>query len=400
MRHAHPPSSIGSMRAILICPSADLKEKFTEAVAQHPSVSITKVLETYPSRENLRQVICASVPEIVFLDIEDAPAAEVVARQLEKDYPTIQRIALHRSQDTLVFRRALQLRMRELLAPPFDPLETALIFRGVHEELIAHPATVGASKHLFAFLPAKPGTGASTIAANASWAFGQIPDNRVLLADFDTSSGVLGFMFKAEHEYTLKDAAQEREFDDETWNRLAKKVGNIDLLLSGAPHIGEAISSRQLTRLIEFSRRNYDTICVDLPDTLNETSLAVLREANQIFLVTTPELPALRMARLKAMLLQKLELHDKVSIILNRAASRMELSVKEIEEAVGLPVFTSFPCDYANVSGAIRTGQPASKLSGAAQDFVGTLLNITKQKKERKRFIETFAVVPARYGFR
>jgi pilus assembly protein CpaE len=389
------------MRAILICPSAELKEKFTAAAAQHPSIVITKVLDAYPSRENLRRVVCATVPEIVFLDIEDALAAEVVARQLEKDYPTIQRIALHRTQDTLVFRRALQLRMRELLAPPFDPIETELIFRGLHEELIAHPATVGASKHLFAFLPAKPGSGASTVAANASWAFGQIPENKTLLADFDTSSGVLGFMFKVEHDYTLKDAAaHEREFDDETWNRMVRKVGNIDLLLSGAPHIGETISSRQLTRLIEFSRRNYDTISVDLPDTLNEISLALLRESNQIFLVTTPELPALRMARLKAALLQKLELHDKVSIILNRAATRMELSVKEIEETVGLPVFTSFPCDYANVSGAIRTGQPASKLCGAAQDFAGKLLNVTKQKRERKRFIETFAVVPARYGFR
>src|SRR5580700_7173072 len=201
------------MRAILICPSQDLKETFTTAAAQHPSVAITKILDTYPSREELRRVVCAGVPEIVFLDIEDSPAAEAVARQLEKDYPTIQRVALHRLQEPLIFRRALQLKMRELLTPPFDFMETELIFRRLLEELVAHPATVGASKHLFAFLPAKPGSGASTIAANAACAFGQIPDNRVLLADLDTSSGVIGFMFKVEHEYSLTDAASQREFD-------------------------------------------------------------------------------------------------------------------------------------------------------------------------------------------
>jgi len=96
------------MRAILICPCEELKEKFTGAVAQHPIVAISKILDAYPSREHLRRAVCASVPEIVFLDIEDAPAAEAVARQLEKDYPAIQRVALHRSQDPSIFRRALQ----------------------------------------------------------------------------------------------------------------------------------------------------------------------------------------------------------------------------------------------------------------------------------------------------
>ncbi len=389
------------MRAILICPSEELKERFTGAVARHPNVAILKILDAYPSREHLRRVVCASVPEIVFLDIENAPAAEAVARQLEKDYPAIQRVALHPLQDPSIFRRALQLRMQELLSPPFDPTETELIFHRLHEELVAHPATIGPTKHLFAFLPSKAGSGASTIAANASWAFGQVPGNRVLLADFDTSSGVIGFLFNAEHGYSLIDAAaHEREFDDETWNRIVRRIGNIDLLLSGAPHIGEAISNRQLARLLEFSRRNYDTIGVDLSDTLNETSLAVLREANRIFLVTTPELPALRMARLKALLLQKLELQDKVSIVLNRASKRMELSAEEIETTVGLPVLMSFPCDYANVTGAIRTGQPATKLSAAAREFAGKLMNGTKHKPDRKRFIEHFAVIPSRYGFR
>jgi pilus assembly protein CpaE len=389
------------MRAILICPNEDLKQKFTEAVAQHPNVVLSKILDEYPAGDHLRRVICLCAPEIVFLDLEDAPAAETVARYLEKEFPTIQRVALHRSQDPAIFRRVLQLRMRELLSPPFDYSETGPFFDRLQEELRAHPATIGATEHLYAFLPAKAGTGASTIAANATWAFGQIPDKKVLLADFDTSSGVTGFMFNVEHEYGLKDAAAHgRDLDDETWNRVVRSVGNIDLLLSGAPHVGEAISGQQLTRLIEFSRRNYDVIGVDLSDSLNETSVAVLREANQIFLVTTPELPSLRMARLKALLLQKLELFDKVSLLVNRATKRMELDLEEIEKTVGLPVFMSFPCDYANVSKAIQNGQPATKLSGAAHEFAEKLLKAAPHKPDKKRFIEQFAILPLRYGFR
>ncbi len=390
------------MRAILICPSENLKKKFTDAVAQFGDIVLAKVLDDYPSHDLLRQIVCVHAPEVVFLDIENAPAAENVARQLEKDYPAVQRIALHRSQASSIFRRVLQLRMRELLSPPFDPVETGPIFDRLREELNDHPAIIGSTEHFHAFIPAKAGVGASTVAANATWAFGQIANKKVLLADLDTSSGVTGFMFNVEHEHGLKDAAApERELDDDdTWSRVVKRVGNIDLLLSGAPHIGEAISNQKLARLMEFSRRNYDVVNVDLPDTLNETSIRVLREANRIFLVTTPELTSLRMARLKALLLQKLDMEDKVSLLVNRASKRMELATAEIEKTVGLPVFLSFPCDYANVTKAIQDGQPASKLSGAAREFAEKLLNVTHHPQEKKRFIEYFALLPMRYGFR
>jgi len=389
------------MKSILICPSLDLKEKFTAAAARHPSIVLSKILDEYPSSHHLRQTICLCAPEIVFLDIEDAEAAQGVARHLAKDFPSIQRIALHRSQDPTIFRRVLHLRMQEFLSPPFEAAELGPIFHRLQEELRAHPATIGATEHVYAFLPAKAGTGASTIAANATWAFGHIPDKKVLLADLDTSSGVTGFMFNVDHEYGLHDAiSQERDLDEETWNRVVRSVGNIDLLLSGAPHVGKAISNHHLARLIEFSRRNYDVVSVDLPDTLDETSLAMLREANRIFLVTTPELPSLRMARLKTLLLQKLELHEKVSLLVNRVSKRTELALEQIEKTVGLPVFMSFPCDYANVSKAIENGQPATKLSGAAGEFAEKLLNTGVLQPVKKRFIEHFAILPMRYGFR
>ena len=49
-------------------------------------------------------------------------------------------------------------------------------------------------------------------------------------------------------------------------------------------------------------------VAADLSDTLDEMSLTVLRDASRIFLVTTPELPALRMTRQKVALFRRLEL--------------------------------------------------------------------------------------------
>ena len=143
------------MRSILICPGETLKDQFTEAAARHSNLVLSKVLNEYPSGHQLRQIICLCAPEVVFLDIEDAEAAEGIARHLAKDFPSIQRIALHHSQDPAIFRRVLQLRMRELLSPPFSAREIGPILDSLEEELRVHPATIGATEHVYAFLPAK-----------------------------------------------------------------------------------------------------------------------------------------------------------------------------------------------------------------------------------------------------
>jgi pilus assembly protein CpaE len=250
-------------------------------------------------------------------------------------------------------------------------------------------------------MPAKAGVGASTIAANTTWAFSQMENTSVLLADFDMASGVTEFMFNTSHDRNLADAtAHGRQLDDDAWRSLIKTVGNTDLLLSGAPRVGEGIPRVQVAQLIEFARRNYNVVGADLPDTFDETTLAVLRDANKILLVTTPELPALRLAHLKVLLLRKLDLFDKVSLLVNRVSSRLELSLPEIEKTVGLPVLMSSPCDYADVTKAIRAGRPAPVLATSVHKFARMLLDRQAEAEKPRRFIERFGLVPLRYGYR
>jgi pilus assembly protein CpaE len=390
------------MRAILICPDETLRKQFEEAIAPYKrALVMSKVLNHYPAPEVFARLIRAWVPEVIFLSVEDLGKSEALNRQLDADFPAVQRIAIHSSQEPEVFRFALRSRMHELLVPPFDHNHLGETLALVAQHVALHPAVVTSTDRFYAFVPAKAGVGASTVAANATWALSEIPSASVLLADFDIYSGMTGFMFNVEHEFSISDAAaRSRALDEDAWQKMVKKVGNIDLLLSDAPRVGENIQSSQASNLVEFARRNYSIVNADLPDTFDDASLAVLRDASRIFLVVTPELTALRMARMKALLFRKLDLEEKVFLVLNRVTKRMELSVAEIEKTVGLPVFASFPCAYADVVKGIRTGQPAAKLAGAARDFAEKLLDKQLKPEKRARFIERFAVVPLRYGFR
>jgi len=388
------------MRGIVICPSSEVRQRFQEAAAPY-NLILVKQLDSYPSLETFGRLARAWAPEVVFLSLENHEAATELCHHIDAEFPHLQRIGLHSSPDPAVFRLALRLHVRELLIAPFQQGDLAQALDDVASHLEKHPTNTGCSDRFFAFTPAKAGSGASTIAANMTRAFAAMPQVRPLLADFDLHSGVAGFLFNAEHEFCLADAAdRSNQLDGESWTHLIKNVGNIDLLLSGAPRLaGDAPDARRVAQLLDFMRRNYDVVTADLPDTFDEMSLTVLREASRIFLVTTPELAALRLARQKVALFRRLELEDRVSLVLNRVTKRMDLNFEEVAQTVGLPVTVTFPSDYVSVMKSIREAQMPSSLAVAFHDFAGTLFQKLPQEKKH-RFIDRFAVVPLRYGFR
>jgi pilus assembly protein CpaE len=388
------------MLAIVICPNAELRTSFEKMARSNPALWIAQSLDYYPDADQLKRVMRRWAPKLIFMSMENVDAVIEIGRQLEADFGSVQRVALSRAEEPAVLRLALQLRMAEMLVSPFPEPHFQQVLMRLANHLKLHPVSEGNSGQVYAFMPAKGGVGASTIASNAVRAMAQVAGSHVLLADFDISSGMAGFMFNAEHDYSINDAAVRNKELDGTWQRLVKKVGNVDLLLSDAPRVDGRITPEQIAPILDFARKSYSVIGADVSDTFDDRSMAVLREANRIFLVTTPELASLRMAKLKAMSLRKLEWEDKTQLLLNRATKRMEVPIEEIEALVGLPVFATFPCDYADVTRSIRLAESSPKLAASIRLFVEKLDEKRTPPDKRPRFIERFSVVPGRYGFR
>jgi pilus assembly protein CpaE len=389
------------MRAIVICPDLELRSSFEKVAADCTHLKIAKSCAYYPQADEFRRLVRVWNPEVVFISMETVGAAEPIVEQLDLEFPTIQRVALSETEDPAILRQAMQFGMVELVAPPMDALILARLVKRVNDHLALRPVSVWELGRIFAFMPAKGGVGASTIAANAALAFAQDPESRVLLADLDIYSGLMSFLFKTEHHFSIRDAAQgSKALDDDGWQNLVKRVGNLDLLLSGAPAVDSGISASQLEPVLDFARRSYSVICADIADAFDERSTVVLREASSIFMVTTPDLASLRLAKLKAACLRKLEWDDKARLVINRVNSRMELTIGEIEKIVGLPVCATMPCDYGDVTRATRSGQASPKLAPSIRAFVEKLLDKKILETRRPRFIERFTVAPAPLALR
>jgi pilus assembly protein CpaE len=383
------------MRVLLICPDAALRNRFQQEIEQHPNITLCVVLNVYPSPDELSKLVQRSIPEVAVISMEGLASAESVSAYLEKEFPLVQRVAIHSSQDSSTFRQAMWFRMCELIAPPFESAELQRVFGRLRQHLHSQSPQLQSNNPILAFVPAKAGVGASTIAAHTAWTLSQSAGTSALLADFDTSSGMAGFMFNAEHGYSLKDALHlPGGLDEDSWKRIVRKVGKVDLLLSGTPLIDEPISRERVSHVLAYARRNYDVVAADLPDSFNDVSLAVLQEATRIFLVVTPELPALRLALIKLAAFRKLELDGRVSLLVNRLCKQPALPLAEIEKMVGLPVYASFPNHYFDVERAILSGQPASRLAPSIQSFVQKVMPKGAKEEKRPRFFERFALAP------
>ena len=181
--------------------------------------------------------------------------------------------------------------------------------------------------------------GASTVAVNLSAALARMPDTRVLLADFDLNSGLTGFMLKLDNPYSVTSAAENSlRMDEALWRQLVSVKGSLDVLPSGKINPGFRIEPAQIRSLLDFARRQYKAICVDLSGNLEKYSVEIQHESKRIFLVCTAELPSLHLAREKLAFLRSIDLEDRVDVVLNRAGKHDVVTAEEVEKLLGRPM--------------------------------------------------------------
>lgn len=354
------------LRSIIISPDADLSESLQENLVEVGHVAVLRALDKYPHTHELLRVVRTNAPQIVFLSLHQMDRALEIVKELEQNAPGIQFVAIARTTDPQVLLDVMRVGIREFLALPFNPQLTRDCLNRIAEILMKRPIDMGTTDLLFSFLPSKAGAGTSTIAVNAAIAMSRLPDTNVFLADLDLNSGMVRFMLKLDNEYSITDAAEHSlNMDENLWPQLVTSIGNLDVLHAGRINPGFRIEGSHIRHLLDFVRKQYRGICIDLSGNMEKYSIEIMMESKRIFLVCTPEIPSLHLAREKYLFLKNLDLADRVSILVNRCAKRQIISPEQIEGLLGTPVSMTFVNDYTGVHKALTMGKhvdPASEL--------------------------------------
>jgi pilus assembly protein CpaE len=376
------------LRGVIICSDQDLSADLQDALQNNRRLGVLRTLEGYPGELDLARFLRATAPEIVFLGMGIVRQALAVAASIEAQSPGTQIVAFNRSIQPDIMMETMRAGIREFLALPFEPEAIEQMIDRVAGILERKPPSIESTDRVLAFLPSKPGVGCSTIALNTAIMLAQLPDTKTLIADFDLNCGMVAFMLQLEATHSVVAAVENAHQMDETlWPKLVTSLGELDVLPAGKLAPGFRIEARQITYLMDFVRRHYKAVCLDLSGILEKFSVELLHEAKEIFLVCTAEVPSLHLAREKLQFLRGLELDSRVRVLLNRAQRHGLMSVSEIEKVLGAPVYMSFPNDYIGVHKALTQGKhvsPASELGAGFHALAEAIRNGGEPKRSPK----------------
>ena len=392
------------LRGIIICPDADLSERLEALLTEIGIVSVTRTLDRYPNSLELIRFLRAHAPQVIFISTESTPKALEIAKDVEKNTPGVQVVAVSRFCDPQILLEVMRAGIREFASLPFDRQTLTEGLMRLKDALDAKPPEIESTDQIFSFLPSKAGVGTSTIALNTAKAISRLPDTNTLLTDFDLNSGMLRFMLKLDNPYCVTDAAEHSlDMDESLWPTMVTTMENLDVLHAGKLNPDFRVEPTQIRHLLEFMRRNYRALCVDLSGNLEKYSLEIMHESRRVFLVCTPEITSLHLAREKYLYLKQLDLGERVTVLLNRCQKRSLITPQQIEQLLGLPVHMTFPNDYQGVQRALTEGrwvEPHSELGKQFTALAGSMIEIRQPSPstlpEKKRFLEFFSVVPGK----
>lgn len=331
-------------------------------------------------------------PDVIFLDVSNVrEPLERVIRGMRSTSGSPAVFALHTSTEPEAILNAIRAGAAEYLFPPLgEHLSTAL--ERVGNERRAATQSFRRGGHTVAFVSAKGGCGATTIACHTAVELPHQSKGKVLLADLDFDAGMVSFLLKSKSPYNIADAVKNTQrLDENYWKAIVSNgvASGLEIVTAPPPSSRVALRPEQLRFVLSFVRTQYDWIVVDLGRSLNSASVGALEEIDDLFLVTTLEVPALHQTKL---IVQKLLDSgygaNRLHVLLNRAPKRFEVTTQELERMLGAPIYSAIPNDFAALNDSYSEGKLLASSTPLGRQFTRLAMKIAgvEDQKTKKKF--------------
>lgn len=374
------------LRLAVVTPNpvaADAIEILTmDSGAFQPCFKITPVP---PAKEVVRS-LTAQNPSIVLLDLGDWIEAAGIAKEIQHNLPRTVIIGFRPRWDRTDQLKFEDAGILDLLPEPFSPGDIeAAAYEAMHRRYpLIH-------KNILAFVPAKAGGGCSTVALHVAAELASSKKS-VLLVECDQRSGPLSIMLDVEKNKGLPELLlHQAEFlSPLEWREFTTQCDGMDMLLSNPNRRGRLPSWADYYRLLLFVQKQYDYIVVDLPEVINQATAEFVRNTRAVFIVCQPELPSLKLAKLRRTELESCEIPpENVHILVNRWEKRRQ-PIESIEKAVEGKVFATLPNDYKEVRDSVletRLVSRASSFGKACETLAQSIRDLPESPHARPKFI-------------
>ena len=364
----HYNAGIPSVALITVGLDAELAEEIAVAVSHMPWQVHRAECESYISasrRPPFSQAVksahyCIAVIDFD-ADMEQAIEAATYIQEMFSGKAAL--VARSVAEDHDVLLRAMRTGCNDFIGARFDPTGFSETLERIGKLWATRAASNAVRGSVITFLGSKGGVGTTTLAVHVALYLVQCHHKKVLLIDNHPQLGhVCVYLGIDGSRHNFHELVRNLSRLDSELLRgyIATHSSGLEVLSSPDVFGGrKATDPESMAQTLDFLRGEFDYVLVDCPANLDETNLAVVDSSNQVFVVATPEIGAVRdLSRAVDALSQNDENKDRVKVVINRFSSQHAVSLEQIEKAIRLPVFLKLPNSYTEIVKSGILGEP------------------------------------------
>lgn len=369
------------LTALLIAPNRDLAQAFVRAQTSVGAFHILSELKSFLTDDALGLRLRQLQPDVVILDLSSGLEQALDTLRAIQSYPEKTHVVgIHTCNDSDALLRSFRAGAAEFLYSPFDP-DTIQSSHSRIQKLISPDLSFSDAEFAFVigFTSPKPGSGASTLAAQTAFSLRRTGKGKILLIDLDLMGGTAGFYFKIQSHGSIVTLLEQNSYlDASIWNTAVEGSSGIDVMPSPDEPSAIQLDQSKLHDILEFARRRYDWIILDMPSVFDKTTLLGMPEADMTLLVSTSELPSLHLTRKAIGMVRQLGFdQNRYKVVVNRLDKRDGISAGDMEKMFSAPLFATVPNDYFSLHRVVTLGEPLGKdtdLGKAIDSFSAKLI--------------------------
>jgi len=297
----------------------------------------------------------------------DLSMALSLAEAMRVKRPSLGVILVRRRVDTSVLADALRAGVREVVEErDLAGLNAAVrrtreLARALREQAPGAGGGEGARATLITVFSAKGGTGKTTLATNLGAALADNGRREVCIVDLDLAFGDVAIAMQLFPAHTIADAVPLGEtLDGPAVSALLTQhsPGLSTLVAPVEPGTAESIPASLVSKTLELLRAQFDYVVVDTAPAFDDHVLAAFDQSDVVALLATLDIPALKNLKLTLETLDLLNYpRERWRVVLNRADSRVGLSINEVEKSLKFPISVQIPSSR-DVPASINRGVP------------------------------------------
>lgn len=387
------------IRVLIVDDIAETRENLRKLLQFEPDIEVVGAARTGQEAIELAR---ETGPDVVLMDINMPDMDGITAtEELKRDVRFAQIIILSVQSESDYLRRAMRAGASDFIAKPPSGDELIGTIRALAEDarrikdemarlegtgpLRPLPERIGPEGKILAVYSAKGGVGCTMIATNLAVGL-DTADTPTVLVDAALQFGDVAVSLNLQVKNSFVDlASRAEELDADIVEDvlLQHECGLRVLAAPPRPEMADEVHAEQVRNVLEHLKQHFAYVIVDTSSTMDDITLTILDLADLLIAVATPEIPAIKDARLLFDLLGVLEFpKEHIFFVLNKMDRKSGITAAAITENLKYTVDGEIPDDERAVTTSVNRGVPLL-LADKGQPSAKGILDLLGSIKQR-----------------